>query len=1046
MKTLSNNNRRNTSFILFGAALLLGGCGGSDDGILTVGNQPPEISVKPVAVVQASQSHVDLNASARDDASGVTWQWRQVSGFEVQLEDADKPVARFATPVVNFRDGQQQLVFNVTATDREGASDSETVAVDIEPNNQAPQLSLAARLSRDEQTGTELSVAASDDKAIIGYQWRQIAGPQVQIEDANSQTARFVTPTVLVTDGIQSLDFEVTVTDSDNVQTLARTSVNVNPVNALPEVSVEAPPVAIADSVAELKATATDPDGLIESYQWRQVSGPQVTWVKTEGSTANFLVPSITDYVEASFEVVVSDNETAQASKAFTVPLAAKPQLPVGLVVSTDQVVDEQQPVALFGALTDGYPSYLVNFKWRQIDGPSVALSNTTEARASFNAPVVLANEGNQTLTFELAVSDFSGPLLSAKTKVVVKPVNVAPTAVITAVSSAQIGDKVILSVDAADGDGSLSSIEWHQLSGPQVTLNQLNANQSDFTVPQLSESAAATFEVVVTDNEMTVTRAQTSVFLSVENVPPQLTVTAPDEVDEQIPVVLAVLAEDAAGIDSVRWTQLSGPAVELTGEQTSVLHFTAPVVSMADGPQTLVFKVEVTAVDGQGSSEQVEVIVNPVNTNPQIGEVAAQLVAVNAQVNIKATASDTDGSVSSYLWRQVGGTEVILSNANADTLSFTAPGEAAKLSFELTATDNESSNAVQTAVVHVVQDPEQAVIVETDSQLTPKSGATTRLSWQAVSLNEPVAAVLTQQSGKQTLTFVMDGPGKAYFDAPVVLTEDANDTYQLKLTVTDSKGNQAAQTIDIAPTYLPSQFKARQVLLDASDGVENFMFKALDIDNDGLTDIANLRRDGWYWLKNLGDDRFDEARLITKLANSYVFGYTQFLDVDGNGTLDALYLNKEANTQTLQYLPFENGDFGAPQTIAVLDPTWQEFQIDEFQVHPLDDSQSGRPQLLFGYADGSQNGLVETYRWVDGAYVRVMRQETGRVSTATPRSTILRCQGGGQQRRYLCYPYSGDRHSGVRSPYLFPASANQLSTGRLDASVQSKRPVFVVC
>ena len=970
--------------LLLSATVLLSGCGGADETLLQSDNTPPQVSVLPVPLVESTQSIVVMNASARDDKSGVTWQWQQTSGAAVQLQDVDKPVARFATPVVNQRDGQQQLSFMVTATDREGASNSQTIQVDIAPNNQAPQLELAEKVVSDEQSATELNVVASDDKSIVSYQWRQIAGVPVELIGADSAAAQFVTPTVLVTDGIQQLDFEVAVTDSNNVQTLARTQVAVNPVNALPEVTVEKPYVAFGGHVVALKAIASDSDGVIEDYQWRQLSGPQVSWLQTQGPTARFTAPVFDGSAMAEFEVVVSDNETAQARSTFSVQLYNEMFDPSGLVLSPDQVVDEQSPVQIISSLTGDGPLDSVPRQWRQVSGPAVTLSGTDQARLRFTAPVVLANEGEQTLVFELQIFGYEGVLLSAKSNVVVRPVNDAPTATINAVSNAQVSDTVTLSVDAADADGSVAAIQWQQISGPEVTLKDANSSQASFTVPALTESASATFEVAVTDNEMTVTRATKTVFLSTNSVPPSIAVTVLSEVEEQSTVALNVVADDADGIAGYRWTQVSGEAVTILDADKAQASFTAPVVTVDQGAQTLSFKVEVTDNDNLGTSEAFDVVVNPVNSTPEVAAIEHQLVEVGSTVSVVANASDNDGSISTYQWRQLDGTTVTLTNADSATLNFTAPAEDAKLSFELTVTDNESTTTAATATVYVAKDAAQQVILETPAELTPGSGAFTRLKWETVSLNGPVTAVLSQKTGEQTLNIVMDGEGKAHFDAPVVLTEpQAGEavTYQLLLTVTDSKGNQSSQTIDIAPQYLPSLFKERAVLAEGDAGFENVMFHAMDIDNDGLTDIVNRRQEGWYWLKNLGDDRFDDSRLIRKVReyyqNAVTQDYTQLLDVNGDGKLDALFVEQSVDGKVLKFLPFEGEGFSAAQTIAALEPSYQDFDLDDFRVYALDDKDADRPQLLFGYANQDQ-GLVQTFRWVDGIYQQAIRQELG--------------------------------------------------------------------
>jgi len=72
--------------------------------------------------------------------------------------------------------------------------------------------------------------------------------------------------------------------------------------------------------------------------------------------------------------------------------------------------------------------------------------------------------------------------------------------------------------------------------------------------------------------------------------------------------------------------------------------------------------------------------------------------------VAVGATASDSDGSISSYSWVQTGGTAVTLSGTDTANLEFTAPiaKTAETLSFEITVTDNDGATASDTVSVTV--------------------------------------------------------------------------------------------------------------------------------------------------------------------------------------------------------------------------------------------------------------------------------------------------------------------------------------------------------
>jgi predicted outer membrane repeat protein len=79
-----------------------------------------------------------------------------------------------------------------------------------------------------------------------------------------------------------------------------------------------------------------------------------------------------------------------------------------------DQVVTSNTLVTLNGSGSDADPSQTVSFKWSQIDGPTVTLSNPNIAQPTFTAP-----NSATTLTFSLVGTDNLGAVSSADTVII---------------------------------------------------------------------------------------------------------------------------------------------------------------------------------------------------------------------------------------------------------------------------------------------------------------------------------------------------------------------------------------------------------------------------------------------------------------------------------------------------------------------------------------------------------------------------------------------------------------------------------------------------
>lgn len=92
-------------------------------------------------------------------------------------------------------------------------------------------------------------------------------------------------------------------------------------------------------------------------------------------------------------------------------------------------------------------------------------------------------------------------------------------------------------------------------------------------------------------------------------------------------------------------------------------------------------------------------------NIAPQVNAGIDQVIVVPTQVNLSATASDQDGSISSQQWTQAAGPEVILTSSSELATQFTAPDvqQVTSLEFQVTVTDNQGEQASDTVTVTVV-------------------------------------------------------------------------------------------------------------------------------------------------------------------------------------------------------------------------------------------------------------------------------------------------------------------------------------------------------
>ncbi len=241
--------------------------------------------------------------------------------------------------------------------------------------------------------------------------WTQINIGRTIVNLANPSSVKptFISPSVI--ENGESLIFQLTVTNSCGIQSTDTCIVNV--------IKTNKPPVANAGPDQQVSEGTTvdldgsnslDTDGNIISYMWEQIEGNEVHLDFADSAQASFFAPYVAPDDETYvFQLTIIDNGELISTDTCIINIGNN--IPPIANAGEDQTVIEGKTVTLNGSNSVTMDGSTVLYKWQQISGAPVTLSNTIVARPTFVAPPVSNNghDGIEVLIFLLTVTDNRG-------------------------------------------------------------------------------------------------------------------------------------------------------------------------------------------------------------------------------------------------------------------------------------------------------------------------------------------------------------------------------------------------------------------------------------------------------------------------------------------------------------------------------------------------------------------------------------------------------------------------------------------------------------
>jgi hypothetical protein len=556
--------------------------------------------------------------------------------------------------------------YTLTVKDDKGASDSDTMVLKVKVKvnadvNDAP--SANAGVDKTIVAGETVTLEGSGedtDGTIESYLWKegqQDLGNKSSLE-LSGLAVGVHTYTLIVTDNDGA-------TGADNVTV----TVDEKPAdNEAPTANAGINQTITEGTNITLVGTGTDTDGTVESYQWKQ----------GEQELASIASLSLTGLSvgQHTYTLIVTDDKGATGSDDVIITVKEKTdtnQAPTA-DAGDDRTITEGDKLTIVGSGSDADGS-IRSYAWKEGE---VAVAQT--------ATLVVNNPSAGFHVYTLTVIDDDGASGSDNVTVTVtaKPVdNKAPKANAGADRTVVEGTGITMTGSGTDSDGSIQLYIWKEGQvelgrGANLVLNNLAVGVHVYTLMVTDDDGATASDSVT----ITVIKADSN-RVPIANAGIDKTITVGTSI-----TIVGVGSDTDGTIQSYEWKK---NGVSVVQAASLVLNNLAVGVHV----YTLIVKDDKGAIGTDSVKITVKSTVSE-NQNPVANAGVDKTIKVGQTVTLVGSGTDSDGQISSYVWKKGGvivGQTAFLSQGNLTVGSHI---------YTLTVTDNDGATGSDSATVTV--------------------------------------------------------------------------------------------------------------------------------------------------------------------------------------------------------------------------------------------------------------------------------------------------------------------------------------------------------
>jgi len=575
-------------------------------------NKPPIARAGDDISIRLPINKIEVDGRNSEDPEGrlKSYQWTQKTGPS-QAVIADATLA--LTLVENLIVGE--YVFELTVTDDEGATSTDTVTVTVlEALNIPPVANAGSDRGIILPAVLILTGTATDtDGTIASVLWTVKAGSPAGATFASQNT--LVTQVNNLVAGTYT--FILTVTDNKGASASDEVVITVQPApNVPPVVNAGADKTITLPAVLTLAGTATDADGSVVSVLWTIKAGSPTGATIVSPNNLNTQVNNVVAGTY-TFILTATDNKGATASDEIVVTVQPA-NLPPVVSAGPDKTITLPSTLTLQGTATDADGS-IASVQWSVKAGSPGGSSFTASTSLTTNVNGLVAG----TYTFVLSATDNKGSSAIDEAVVTVRPANQIPT--VSAVANPAV---VTLSRNAAgalvatsrligtavDPDGDPLSLAWTLASGPTGASPAIATPTAASTDVTFTVAGTYVLRLTASDGKGGVQSGTAQVTVNQGNQPPTAVAKATPTIVEMDDSYIGYTELDGSNSKDPEGKPMTYKW-QFTGGLPHQVSIFKPdeVTTKAMFIATGTFKFTLTAFDDSGlaASDSVDVVVN---------------------------------------------------------------------------------------------------------------------------------------------------------------------------------------------------------------------------------------------------------------------------------------------------------------------------------------------------------------------------------------------------------------------------------------------------